>query len=200
LTNRDVKGREITETVESAAAGAGDAGLDALVAARAGDGGAASRLVERHGPSMLRTAWRVLGRYGGTDAEDAVQDALVAALTTNALPSGDTGAWLRAIAARKALDLLRRSRRRGALEIDRSEEPMTGGDAVDVIAARQALAALSATDRAVLTLVDLDGYTTVEAADALGLSRVAVRLRVSRARRKLRRLLEEGNAEGGDGP
>jgi RNA polymerase sigma-70 factor (ECF subfamily) len=173
-----------------------DAGLEALRAARAGDHEAARRLVARHGPSMLRTAWRVLGRYGRADAEDVVQEALVAALTTPALPDGDVGAWLRAISARKALDSLRRSGRRAETTLADVAEPVVGGEPADVLAAREALAALSAEDRAVLTLVDLEGYSSAEAARVLGRTHVAVRLRVSRARRKLRRIL--GNAGGGD--
>jgi RNA polymerase sigma-70 factor (ECF subfamily) len=54
------------------------------------------------------------------------------------------------------------------------------------------LSRLAATDRAILTLVDLEGYSSSEAAQILGLSRVAVRLRASRARRKLRSILGKG--------
>ena len=61
-----------------------------------------------------------------------------------------------------------------------------------MIAVRQALAQLSATDRAVLTLVDLEGRSMAEAAEALGLTRVAIRLRAVRARRKLARVIREG--------
>ena len=46
---------------------------------------------------MVRTAWSVAGRWDGGDAKDVVQEALIAALTTPALPRGDVGAWLRAI-------------------------------------------------------------------------------------------------------
>ncbi|MDX1388616.1 MAG: sigma factor, partial [Acidobacteriota bacterium] len=87
------------------------ADLDILLAARDGDQKAGRELVTSHGSSMLKTAWRVLGRYGGNEADDVVQEALIAALTTRALPTTDVGAWLRAITARKALDFLRRSAR-----------------------------------------------------------------------------------------
>ncbi len=58
-----------------------------LLAARDGDHDAGRRMIARHGPSMQRTAWRVLGRFGGNDADDVVQEALISALTTPALPS-----------------------------------------------------------------------------------------------------------------
>src|SRR5260221_5086085 len=86
---------------------------DDLLAARDGDHDAGRRLVSRHGPAMVRTARRVLGRYASGDGEDVVQEAFIAALTTRTLPQGDVGAWLRAVTARKALDALRRAAPRG---------------------------------------------------------------------------------------
>jgi RNA polymerase sigma-70 factor (ECF subfamily) len=170
--------------------------LDELLAAREGDHRAGRYLMSRHGPSMARTAWSVLGRYGGTEGEDVVQEAFIAALTTAALPTGDLGAWLRAITVRKALDSLRRSRRRKEQPLpettDGAHEPVAGDSperALDAMTVRRALARLSATDRAVLTLVDLEGRSMAEAAEALGLTRVAVKLRASRARRRLARWL-----------
>ena len=170
--------------------------LDDLLGARRGDEAAARRLVARHGASMMRTAWRVLGRWGGRDGEDVVQEALIAALTTDALPTGDVGAWLRAIAVRKALDEARRRGRRAEEPLDPNDtganEPIAADGPrarLDVLAVRQALASLAPADRAVLTLVDLEGWSMAEAARALGLTRVAAKLRASRARRKLGRLL-----------
>ena len=140
-----------------------------------------------HGPSMLRVARHVLGRYGGTEAEDVVQEAFIAALTTDALPDREVGAWMRAIAARKALDAARSARRR-------SEEPLhdvrtTGGAPTDTLIVREALAKLSASDRAVLVLVDVEGHSMAEAAALLGTTSVGTRLRAVRARRKLAALL-----------
>lgn len=170
--------------------------LDTLLAARDGDQEAGRRLVAAHAAAMQRTAWSVLGRYDSTGADDAVQEAFIAALTTDALPHGDVGAWLRSITARKALDELRRVRRRG--EQAMPERPDADAHFVaeddphasaEVIMVRQALARLSPTDRAVLTLVDLEGRTMAEAAEALGSTRAAVKWRAVRARRKLEKLL-----------
>jgi RNA polymerase sigma-70 factor (ECF subfamily) len=144
---------------------------------------------------MVRTAWRVLGRYGGTEAEDVVQEAFVAALTTDALPTGDVGAWLRAITVRKGLDWLRVQQRRAEQALpDPGEgvEPHTASseDPADVLALRAALAALPPTDRAVLLLADIEGHSMAEVAEILDSTRVAVNLRASRARRKLARQLK----------
>jgi RNA polymerase sigma-70 factor (ECF subfamily) len=174
-------------------------GRELLLAARDGDENAARGLVAAHGGSMVRTAWRVLGCYGDREADDVIQEAFIAALTTKALPTGDVGAWLRAIVARKALDSLRRVRRRDeqplpepGVELGEFEASSDAGTPLDVIAVRRALAQLAPADRAVLTLVDLEGRSMAEAAAALGLTRVAIRLRAVRARRKLARLIREG--------
>lgn len=164
-----------------------------LASARAGGQEAGRRLMADHGPAMLRAAWHVLGRYGGSDAEDVVQEAFISALTTPAPPHGDVGAWLRAIAVRKALDAVRSARRR-------AERPLpaldAGGrrDAADtVLSVRQALARLTVTERAILVLVDLEGHSMAEAAAALGVTNVGARLRAVRARRKLAKLLSGGH-------
>jgi RNA polymerase sigma-70 factor (ECF subfamily) len=167
---------------------------DVLASARGGSEEAGRRLVADHGPSMLRTAWHVLGSYGGNDAEDVVQEAFIAALTTDALPHGDVGAWLRSIAARKALDAVRGAQRRAERPLPDpaagEAEPAAGSpDSVETMAVRDALRKLSPADRAVLVLVDLHGHSMGEAAAALGVTNVGVRLRAVRARRKLARLL-----------
>lgn len=143
--------------------------------------------MREHGPSMVRTAWAVLGRYGSRDADDVVQEAFLAALTTPALPSGDVGAWLRSITARKALDAARATKRRGEGELVDVPRADAAGD---VLAVRQALARLAPTDRAVIVLVDLEGRSMAEAALSLGITNVAARLRAVRARRKLAKILE----------
>lgn len=149
---------------------------------------------------MLKTAWRVLGRYGGHEAEDAVQDAWIAAWSTDARPTGDVGAWLRTIAARKALDRTRSRARRGETSYDGGEPATPEGAGrqahhpestwADREAVRRALATLTPLDRAVLLLIDVEGRTAAEAAEALGVTRLAAKFRTQRARKKLGRALE----------
>jgi RNA polymerase sigma-70 factor (ECF subfamily) len=174
--------------------------VETLLSAREGDNEAGRALVERHGPSMVRTAWSVLGRYGGHDADDVVQEAFVAVLTTSAMPAGeDVGAWLRAITVRKALDALRRSARRREQSLPGPDEHVSPPVAVenpatmlDVLTVRKGLARLTPIDRAILVLVDLEGHSMRAVARLLGLTRVAVKLRASRARRRLAGLLGPG--------
>jgi DNA-directed RNA polymerase specialized sigma24 family protein len=51
----------------------------------------------------------------------------------------------------------------------------------------QRFAQLPDVDRAAIELVDLEGFSPMEAAQALGVSRVAFRKRLSRARSRLRK-------------
>jgi len=147
---------------------------------------------------MLRTAWRVLGRYRGPEAEDVVQDAFVAALTTRALPTtGGVGGWLRSITVRKALDSLRGSTRRSEQpfpDAADSELDLSHADSaerrLEIIRLRRALSELTPLDRAVLILADVEGRSMAEVAEVLGSTRVAVKLRASRARRRLARSLK----------
>ena len=173
---------------------------EALLRAREGDEEAARTLLTRHGGSMMRTARASLGRASPGEAEDVVQEAWVAALSTEALPTGDAGAWLRAIAVRKALDARRaRARRPEATGLlDPERDPGAGGEGsrVAVIAVREALEQLAPLDRATLVLADLEGRSMAEVGRILGSTEVAVRLRASRARRKLRRLLRDLPLEG----
>lgn len=174
--------------------------VETLLSARDGDDAAGKALTERHAPSMVRTAWRVLGRYGGEEADDVVQEAFVAALTTSAIPAGeDVGAWLRAITVRKALDALRRSARRREQPLTESghagAEPVATENtaaALDVLTIRKGLARLTPIDRAILVLADLEGHSMREVARLLGSTRVAVKLRASRARRRLAGILGPG--------
>ena len=171
---------------------------EALLRARDGDGEAAFALVARHGASMMRTARASLGRAAPGEAEDVVQEAWVAALSTESLPTGDVGAWLRAIAVRKALDVRRTRARRPEAALDAARDPGVGDESsrVTVLAVREALEQLSPADRATLVLADLEGRGMAEVARILGRTEVAVRLRASRARRKLRRLLQGVLLEG----
>ena len=177
--------------------------LEALHGARQGDARAGRLLMARHGSSMVRTAWRVLGAQGGLEPDVVVQEAFLAALTTDALHRGDVGEWLRSIVARKALDALRRSARRPehplGETLDNDPALATGDTAArqdDAITLRQVLGRLAPLDRTVLLLADVEGRSMAEIAETLGATRVAVKLRASRARRRLARMMREEQAEG----
>ena len=71
----------------------------------------------------------------------------------------------------------------------RHDELIRKEEAVDLL--QTALGSLSAADRSVLTLVHIEGHSIREAAELLGFSQINVKVRLHRARRKLRLAVEE---------
>jgi RNA polymerase sigma-70 factor (ECF subfamily) len=76
----------------------------------------------------------------------------------------------------------------GSLE-DRPAARQTPEAALEV---ERLLATLRPEDRFILLMLDGEGWSVAEIADRLGWSKVNVKVRAHRARRKLRNLLEEG--------
>ena len=166
----------------------------ALERAAAGDRAAFERFVRRHEGAVLRY---VRGLTPDPDrAEDAFQDAFIAAWrsagTFRGDGSGSARGWILAIAR----NAVRRQYRRSAGEPERFEpldrvaveagwgdtdvrwtDRLTAGELVD-----RAFQALSPGDREILVLRDLEGFGNEEVAKLLGLSLPAVKSRVHRAR------------------
>ncbi|MGW3085268.1 RNA polymerase sigma factor [Streptomyces sp. NPDC001108] len=171
----------------------------ALLAVRAaeGDEDAFAVLVHRHAPSLTQLATRLLGTR--TEAEDAVQDALLSAWRR--LPEfqgrSSFGTWMYRIVTNRCLNVLRARKPTAALETagevaaaEHSTSPARiteGRDAVREL--REALDLLSAEQRACWVLRELDGRSYAFVAEAVGISQGAVRARVFRARRCLTRAL-----------
>ena len=118
--------------------------------------------------------------------------------------------WLSRIAARECYDYWRRRYRSrestfadcapdGAADwveqVTAAASTEAYARAVAGAAAREilqwALARLSAADRMVVSLVHLEGLSVADSATALGWTRVNVKVRSMRARRRLRRIIEE---------
>lgn len=134
-------------------------------------------------------------------AEDVVAEAMLAAWRrVEELPGelGDARAWLFGIARNCLLNASRSHRRQDALAVRVARiEPgaaRTTPDGADAVAERIDLAAawseLSATDQEALGLTVFEGLTSTRAGAVLGITDTAYRLRLSRARRALRRRLE----------
>jgi RNA polymerase sigma-70 factor (ECF subfamily) len=140
-----------------------------------------------------------LRRTTPAEAEDAVGETfLVAWRRIDELPE-EPKPWLLGIARRVLANQRRAAGRRHALtervagfaagEQERSRRP----------AVLQALAALSALDREVLLVVAWDGLSIEEAATVLRCSRTALKVRLHRARHRLRvelERLERGRTDG----
>ena len=189
---------------------------DLLDRLRAGEHDAFNELVRRlHGP-VYRLALRLLRNRD--DAQEIAQDSFVAAYqgidSFQARASLQT--WLLSITYRKAVDRLRRDRDAPLSAGAFNEEDLRRiAQNVDVLTdwganperyfeqtqvreqLRAALARLPAEARAVFELRDVQGLSTQEAADVLGMTEANVRVRLHRVRQYLMGELE--SLHGGPG-
>jgi RNA polymerase sigma-70 factor (ECF subfamily) len=147
-------------------------------------------LIRCHAPAARALAHAVTGNAG--DAEDIVQEALLAALEHRGEidAEGNPKAWLLRVAHRKALDLLRRRKVRAAGEagLESVSAPVTEAD---LHAVRRAFQKLPPATRAAMHLAYYEEMPYAEIADALDVSLSAVKMTILRGREALRALLKE---------
>jgi len=160
-----------------------------LAAVAAGDRRALRDLYDRHAPWLTL---RLQRRCADPDrVDDAVQDTFLAVWRTARRwdGSGEVGAWIWGIAIRRLIDSLRRHPARGPLQGAVTTEPSTeeavlaGVEYGDLAGA---LNRLSPELRAVVQATVLDGLTTREAGQLLGIPAGTVKTRMMRARIQLR--------------
>jgi RNA polymerase sigma-70 factor (ECF subfamily) len=189
----------------SAAVTAAPADADLVRRLKAGDEDAYATVVRTLGGRMLSVARRFLSDEDA--ARDAVQDAFLSAFRAIHTFDGDAqlATWLHRIVVNAALMKLRTRRRKP----EQSIEPMLPAFAEDghhatrpVVAwtdsveqsllrrearagVRVAIAGLPESYRTVLLLRDIEERSTRDAADRLGISENAVKLRLHRARQAL---------------
>jgi RNA polymerase sigma-70 factor (ECF subfamily) len=174
---------------------------DLVRSSAAGDRGAFEALVGRHGDALFRFASRTCGSE--RDAEDALQDGLLAAWRGAATFRGEATArtWLFQV----VIHACRRRKRRRAGEPERHDDvdaaegvasDQRGADervaAAQMAAAlEQALTELEEETREILLLRDVEGLSGEEAAAALGIGVPAMKSRLHRARLALKERVEE---------
>ena len=153
-------------------------------------------LYERHAVAVHRYLAR---RVGTAAAEDLLGEVFVVAvearLRVQPHPSGSALPWLYGIAG----NLVRSSLRKNAHVAPTYAVPGFDWDAVDDrldaagrrVELRTALNALTAAERELLLLVAWEGLTPAEAGEALGLTAVAARSRLHRARARAQAALDE---------
>jgi RNA polymerase sigma-70 factor (ECF subfamily) len=175
---------------------------------RLGDKTEFARLVDRYSGVIYRLASKMV--ENPQDAEDVLQETFIKAM--RGLPNfngrSSLSTWLYRIATNESLMLLRRSKRLTVsidepVETEETEqEPMQIVDFCcmpeEELMSAEARAimdktvdALPLSLRSVFLLRDIEGLSTQETMEALGLSEVAVKTRLSRARLRLRELLSE---------
>jgi RNA polymerase sigma-70 factor (ECF subfamily) len=157
----------------------------------AGDQTALAELFVAHGDLVYRTALRLTSSRA--DAEDVTQELF---LRLASAVRGFTGTaesfpgWLRRVAVRQSLMLLRSGRRRREVSVDgllSLVAPAAGS--VDRMTIDTAIARLPDDLRTVFLLKEVEGYGHAEIADLLGISVANSEVRLHRARRALRELL-----------
>ncbi len=144
-------------------------------------------LFVRHRPALVRRLALVVG--DAEEAQDLVQRVYVRLIEHWPLQDQeDLGRWLAVVGLRLAIDEVRRRRRWGFLPVRESDA--TWAMAVDPDLWR-ALATLDRRSRAALVLTVVEGYSQEEAAAALGVPRGTLASLLSRAKDRLRTVLEE---------
>lgn len=174
-------GRELTDT-------------DLVRAVSERDEGALRLLYERHAGWMSARLWR---RCSEPEVvADVVQDTFVAAWdgAGRFRGEGEVAGWLWGIAVHRLVSRLRSRNRTGA----RLGPALLAGESVDVSAEERVLLAVEHTDvgsalarispelRVVLQATVLDGLTTREAGQLLGIPQGTVKTRLARARATMR--------------
>jgi RNA polymerase sigma-70 factor (ECF subfamily) len=180
--------------------GAGEHSDEALLRAHAaGDRHAFETLVRRHQDRLWAVALRTLGDR--EEAADALQDALLSAYRAAGRFRGDSAVttWLHRIVVNACLDRVRRRQARPTVPLPESgyqpAAPAVDRDAV--LDVRAALARLPVEQRLSLVLVDVQGYSVVEAAEMLGVAEGTVKSRCARGRARLAGLLGYLDTGGG---
>ncbi len=162
---------------------------------RDGDQAAFEELVGRTYPRVARIAGRFFRQADAID--DIAQEVFVKAYV--GLGSWEARVplehWLTRIAVNACYDELRRRKRTTAPEgrtpaAELSDDPHVWEREETRLWATQVLAQLPAAERLVLTLTVLEDLSVAEVAELTGWSRVNVKVRAFRARRRLKRLLQ----------
>lgn len=140
-------------------------------------------------------------RVHSTHAEDVVGDVMLVAwrrLDDVPVDLSSARGWLFGVARKTLQNTWRRENRNDAVAARLAEAVNPAdGQHPDLVACRVDLAAawplLSASDQEAISLSVLDGLNAPEAASVLGISSTAFRLRLSRARRALRRHVDSSS-------
>jgi len=159
-----------------------------------GDQSAQFEIYRLYYKSMYNSSLRIVGIP--EEAEDIMQESFLAAFRKLKYYSGEVsfGAWLKKIVINRSLDELRKRKvlfEELHAELPVEDELYSDADAVTVEEIKSAINLLSDGYRTILSLILLEGYDHEEVSEILGIKNVTSRTQYSRARQKLREILEE---------
>jgi RNA polymerase sigma-70 factor (ECF subfamily) len=157
-------------------------------ACRKGDKSAYAKLAKHYSGRIFAICLGMLGHR--ENAEDIAQQALLKALTNIKQLRDDEqfGAWITRIAKNLCIDFTRKQKHKRFFLIKREVVSQNGSKEYPEL--QSALAKLSEEHRLALMLFYFDGRSTKNIAETLEISQGAVLARLSRARKRLRKLLE----------
>ena len=164
-----------------------------IQAALAGDGEAYQRLVRRHEPKVAAQMWRF--SRDPRVCEELVQDTFVQAYFSLRSYRGRArfAHWLTRIATRVGYGYWKKkSREKVHLPLEAFDRAAPQNDALDPSTAasilQRLLGHLRRADRLVMALFYFEECSTEEIAERMGCSRPVVKMRMHRARKKLRKI------------
>jgi len=167
--------------------------LETIRAARGGDTAAFEEIMMQTERRVAQIAWRILGDT--EEVKDAMQETFLRVFRHLGRYDDrkDFGAWLSRITVNVCIDL--RRRRRHSVELDDLAADTTSIEDDLIQRSNRALLSraidtLAPRERAAILLHDVEGLPTHEVAAALGNGVATVRVQLSRARTKLRKIIE----------
>ncbi|MCH8930325.1 MAG: RNA polymerase sigma factor [Proteobacteria bacterium] len=175
------------------------ASIDPAIVSRArrGDLKAHELVYKAYAKPVYNLAIRIL--RDPHQAEEVMQDTFIEVIRKIGSYRGDAplGAWIRRIAANKALMVLRSAWHRLATPLDAEHETTAedrgaageGMRAVESAELERQLARLAPVTRAVIWLYDVEGYTHQEIATMMGKTASFSKSQLSRGHEKLRRMM-----------
>ncbi|MEE9297511.1 MAG: sigma-70 family RNA polymerase sigma factor [Acidimicrobiia bacterium] len=176
--------------------------LELIERAKEGDSEAFGELVWRYRDTVYTLAVRLVGP---DLAADVAQEALIRAWRAMPRFRGEAalGTWLHRITVNTAWTMRKRAARHETqrlddaaydLAVDQATGPEKAGEMLEVRARlKAAIEQLSPGQRAVLVLRDVYGWSHTEVARELGITHTTAKVRLHRARKRVRSLLEGGS-------
>ncbi|GAA4838985.1 RNA polymerase sigma factor [Algivirga pacifica] len=159
-----------------------------------GDRKAQYELYQQYAKAMFNICVRMTNNI--EEAEDLLQEAFIKAFANIQSYKGDAtfGAWLKRIVVNQCINHLHKKKVQFDSLDDMYQEPATDTSEVDqeqydIHRIREAIQLLPDGYRVVFSLYLLEGYDHVEIAEVLGISVSASKSQYSRAKTKLRQLL-----------